>query len=108
LAAFSFSCPAFPTSGTTNPSSFESDVILYDEKEGVTIERTIKMNKPLDYKGYRVFQASYIQDEEVGEASVFSIAKNPGIYLIYGGAIIILMGVITLFYLHPFFNGGRK
>ncbi len=94
--------------GTANPSSFESDVILHDEKDGVTLERTIKMNEPLDYKGFRVFQASYVQDEELGEASVFSIAKNPGIGLIYTGSVIILIGVLFLFYLHPFFNGGRR
>jgi hypothetical protein len=35
---------------------------------------------------------------------VFTVAKNPGIGLIYGGAAIILAGVIVLFYLHPFFN----
>jgi len=91
--------------GTSSPASFESDVVLTDEKEKLKIERTIRMNKPLDYKGYRIFQSSYIQDPEAGEASVFQIAKNPGIKLIYSGALIILAGVAILFYLHPFFNG---
>ncbi len=93
--------------GTTSPSSFESDVVLSDPKENMTLEKTIRMNKPLDYKSYRVFQSSYIQDEQFGEASVFSVAKNPGIQFIYSGAVIILIGVILLFYLHPFFGAGN-
>ncbi|MBI4352456.1 MAG: cytochrome c biogenesis protein ResB [Candidatus Omnitrophica bacterium] len=90
--------------GTQNAASFESDVALHDPRENVTIEKTIKMNKPLDYKGYRIFQSSYIQDPGSGEASVFTVAKNPGIVLVYSGACTILTGVILLFYLHPFFS----
>ncbi len=90
--------------GTSNPSSFESDVILTDPSERITLEKTIKMNKPLDYRGWRIFQSSYMMDERLGEGSVFTIAKNPGIALIYGSAPVILLGVILLFYLHPFFN----
>ncbi len=89
--------------GTSSPSSFESDVVVTNP----SAEKTISMNKPLDHNGYRIFQASYIQDETLGEASVFSIAKNPGIRFIYSGAIIILIGVIILFYFHPFFTGKK-
>ncbi len=94
--------------GTSSPASFESDVVLTDEKEKLKIEKTIRMNKPLDYKGYRIFQSSYIQDPEAGEASVFTIAKNPGIRLIYSGALIILAGVAILFYLHPAFSSSGE
>lgn len=91
--------------GTSNPASFESDVTLFDPAKGVKIERTIRMNEPLDYAGWRIFQSSYIQDPQYGEASVFTIAKNPGIGLTYAGALILLAGVITLFYIRPFSSG---
>ncbi len=91
--------------GTSNPASFESDVTLFDGAKDIRIERTIKMNEPLDYAGWRVFQSSYIQDPQFGEASVFTIAKNPGIGATYTGAIILLLGVITLFYIKPFGSG---
>lgn len=90
--------------GTTSPASFESDVTLFDPAKKITFDKTIRMNEPLDYAGWRVFQSSYIQDPEHGEASVFTIAKNPGIKFIYSGGMIILTGVILLFYFHPFFN----
>ncbi len=93
--------------GTSNPASFESDVVLRDTESGLTLERTIRMNKPLDHRGWRVFQSSYIQDERLGEASVFTIAKNPGMPAIYGGAAFIFLGVILLFYFHPFFTGKK-
>lgn len=90
--------------GTASPASFESDVVLMDTAEKLAIQKTIKMNKPLDYRGWRIFQSSYMMDDRYGEGSVFTIAKNPGIALIYGSAPIILLGVILLFYFHPFFN----
>ncbi len=94
--------------GTSNPASFESDVALTDPTQGIRIEKTISMNRPLDHDGYRIFQSSYVQDEELGEASVFTVAKNPGMMLIYPGAALILIGVILLFYFHPFFNDQVK
>jgi hypothetical protein len=93
--------------GTNNPASFESDVTLFDAAKGIRIDRTIKMNEPLDYAGWRIFQSSYIQDPQYGEASVFTIAKNPGIPLTYGGLIILLCGVITMFYVKPFGSGSH-
>ncbi len=87
--------------GTSRAASFESDVVLRDIKEKIAIEKTIHMNRPLNYKRYRVFQSSYIQDPS-GEASIFTIAKNPGIDIIYGGSIIMFIGIFTTFFVPPF------
>ena len=94
--------------GTNKPQSFESDVALSDPVEQIRIEKTIKMNKPLDYKGYRIFQSSYIQDPEHGEASVFTVAKDPGITLIYVGSGIMFLGVVLIFYISPFSPDHQK
>lgn len=94
--------------GTSNAQEFESDVVLMDVIKKTTIERTISMNKPLDYAGYRIFQSSFAQDPERGEMSVFTVAKNPGIGLIYSGSVIILIGVIMLFYIQPVWLGKKK
>ena len=88
--------------GTANAASFESDVLLEDPVDRVRIQKTIWMNHPLDYKGYRIFQSSYIQDPRLGETSVFTVAKNPGIAFIYGGAVIIFIGILCVFYVKPF------
>lgn len=88
--------------GTQKPASFESDVALSDPSTQTRIETTISMNRPLDRGGFRVFQSSYLTDPEFGEGSVFTIAKNPGIGLIYAGGIVLLIGVICLLYVRPF------
>lgn len=85
--------------GTARAASFESDVTLDDPAENLSISRTIKMNKPLDYKGWRIFQSSYMDDAEHGEGSVFTVAKNPGIPAIYGGAVILFAGVFVTFFI---------
>lgn len=88
--------------GTQNAMSYESDVILEDPAERVAIHKTIKMNQPLDYKGFRIFQSSFMQDQSRGEGSVFTIAKNPGILPIYTGSIILFAGAIFVFFVKPF------
>jgi hypothetical protein len=90
--------------GTNKPQSFESDVILSDAAKAFKIETTIKMNEPLDHKGYRIFQSSYMQDPDGTEASVFTVAKNPGIFWIYLGAGILFSGIVLLFYINPLSN----
>ena len=96
--------------GTTNASSYESDVTLEDPKEGLSIKRTISMNHPLDYKGYRIFQSSFNQDPILGNTSIFTVAKNPGIQLIYSGAIVMFLGIFLIFYVQPLssLNNGRS
>ncbi len=55
--------------------SYESDVILRDHS--MQWEETISMNKPLRYKGYTIFQSSFIETP-IGERSVFSVVQNSG------------------------------
>ncbi len=88
--------------GTHNPASFESDVMLEDLKNKVKITQTISMNKPMDYEGYRIFQSSYIQNSSSGEASVFTVTKNPGIGFIYFSSFAIFLGAFIQFYVKGF------
>ncbi len=94
--------------GTSQAQSYESDVALEDKAEGLKIEKTIRMNKPLDHKGYRIFQSSYIQDPNAGETSIFTVAKNPGIGLIYGGSIVMCLGILIVFYIKPLSSFSAK
>ncbi|MEE4291155.1 MAG: cytochrome c biogenesis protein ResB [Cycloclasticus sp.] len=41
------------------PKSFESDLVVYDERLSVPIEETISVNHPLIYDGYSIYQASF-------------------------------------------------
>ncbi len=94
--------------GTRSPAAYESDVVLHDHVSGVTIEKKIYMNHPLDYKGYRIFQSSFIEvPPGEPEISVFQVAKSPGTPIIYLGAIVMIGGIVTMFYIKPFSSSVR-
>jgi len=41
------------------PKSFESDLVVYDERLSQPLEKTISVNHPLIYDGYSIYQASF-------------------------------------------------
>jgi len=42
------------------PKSFESDLIIHDPENNALITETISVNHPLSYKGYTIYQASFV------------------------------------------------
>jgi len=44
---------------TGQPKSFQSDLIIHDDKLDKPIEKTIAVNHPLIYRGYAVYQATF-------------------------------------------------
>ncbi len=75
--------------GSMSPASYESEVILIDKKDGVTMPYRIYMNHILDYKGYRFFQASYDRDER---GTVLSVNHDPGTLWAYLGYFMLGLG----------------
>lgn len=94
--------------GTNQPASFESDVILKDDSTGSVREVNISMNRPLEHRGFRVFQSGYQQPEGGPEISIFSVAKDPGIPMKYLGAIVLVGGTLLMFYTRKFSNRGQQ
>ena len=88
--------------GTDRPASFESDVTLRDDFRGVQKDVTISMNNPLVYRGVRIFQASYSRTPGEPDISVFAVGFDPGIGIKYAGAVIMIAGIITMFYFKKF------
>lgn len=80
--------------GTMMAQSYESEVSLEDGTSHI-----ISMNEPLKHKGYTFYQASF-QEDDKGQpvASILSVNRDPGRALKYGGAILILLGSIIMFY----------
>ncbi len=88
--------------GTERPASFESDVTLRDDFRGLQKDARIAMNEPLSYQGLRVFQASYVRTPGEPDISVFAVAYDPGIFLKYLGAVVMVAGIVTMFYTRRF------
>lgn len=88
--------------GTNRPASFESDVTLKDDLSGIRRDLTIGMNRPLTHRGFKVFQSGYQQPPGEPEVSIFTVAKDPGIPIKYGGAAVLIGGILTMFYTRRF------
>lgn len=80
------------------PKDFISKVtILKDGKE--VISRDIRVNEPLSFGGYTFFQASY--DNEGLSWSGLQVVKDPGIAVVYSGFILLIAGLMIIFYINP-------
>ena len=81
--------------GSNSPSSYLSEVKVYDKISNNSFEYTIFMNNVLDYKGYRFFQSSYKMDES---ATILSVNKDPGKIPTYIGYTLLFLGLfLSLF-----------
>ncbi len=85
--------------GTNQPASFASDVIVSDPKSG-TFPVNISMNYPLYYRGWKFFQSSFI--EGTPTYSIFSVAYDPGTKTVYAGCVILILGLIGIFFVKPY------
>ena len=77
------------------PAAFESDVEMSDPARGLILMRTIKMNQPLRYRGYHLYQSSYVPGQV--ETTILSVRNDPGTPFVYAGFLIVIGGVITMF-----------
>jgi cytochrome c biogenesis protein ResB len=65
----------------------------------VAAEKKIEVNDPLRYAGYSLYQSSY--DSENLRWSGLQVKKDPGVPLVYGGFLLQILGMITIFYINP-------
>jgi cytochrome c biogenesis protein ResB len=85
--------------GSNMAATYESWVRVDDPEHGVS-EHHISMNHPLHYRGYIFFQSSFVEGEPM--MSIFSVARSPGLPLVYVGTTLIACGVIWMFYVKPY------
>jgi hypothetical protein len=84
--------------GSRMASTYESTVRVDDPEQG-TFETLISMNHPLHHRGYIFFQSSFIEGRPM--ISIFSVARAPGLPLVYLGTALIGIGVAWMFYGKP-------
>ncbi len=94
--------------GTNRPASFESDVILKDDATGTVRDVNIRMNHPLKYRGFKVFQSGYQALPGQPEVSIFTVAKDPGVIIKYIGAVVLISGILIMFYSRRFSSRPKK
>ena len=80
------------------PKDFISKVtVLKSGKE--IIKKDIRVNEPLRFGGYTFFQSSY--DTEGLNWSAIQVVKDPGVGVVYAGFIMLIAGLIIIFYVNP-------
>lgn len=77
--------------GTDKAKSFSSQITVQDGN--TSWPTALEMNKPLRYKGYTLFQSSFVDSPE-GTASVLTVVKNQGWIFPYFGTVIIFLGLL--------------
>lgn len=89
--------------GTNRAKSYMSEVEVAGQKH------EISMNSPLHHGGFTFYQASYDTDSDgKPRTSVLSVNYDPGRFLKYLGSLMIVCGVISMFYFRPRYSGSRK
>lgn len=88
--------------GTSNPAAFRSQV----EVQGQSHE--ISMNEPMVRDGFKFFQSSYSQMPDSTPVSIFTVARDPGIWLKYLGSIMVVLGIATMFWMRPYQLGRKR
>ncbi len=89
--------------GSMQPSSYESKVVLIDERKNLKMPYRIYMNHTLDYDGYRFFQASYDPDEK---GTILSVNHDPGKIPTYIGYALLALGLLLNIF-NPYSRFGR-
>ena len=79
--------------GTDIASLYKSEVMVLDG--GVEQRVTIQMNEPLRYKGYTLYQASFVEASAGGtETSVLAVVHNMGRVFPYISSLIMCIGLL--------------
>ena len=87
-----------PYPGSRMASTFESTVRVEDPEKG-TFEALVSMNHPFHHRGYIFFQSSFVEGRPM--MSIFSVARAPGLPIVYLGTTLIGVGIIWMFYVKP-------
>jgi hypothetical protein len=101
--------------GTNQPATYTSYVQLTDTSQKIAGEdRIITMNQPLEHRGYKFFQTNLVPagiDEATRKPislSVFTVSRDPGIWLKYLGSTMLALGIACMFYMKAYFFKPRR
>jgi len=62
--------------------------------------KRVIVNDPLRYCGYAFYQSDWDKDRE--SYTILEVKKDPGDEIFYVGGVLLMVGVIWIFYVKPF------
>ncbi len=90
---------------STQPYSYEADLLITDLKDNDVVEKTISMNKVHEtWDGYRFYLANISPSQETSVQRIQIIVnQDPAKYwLTYPGALMMTLGIILLLWVRPY------
>ena len=78
--------------GTEIPKTYSSQVQILDGE--LKLEKTIEMNQPLRYRGYTLYQSSFL-DKDGNLSTILTVVKNVGAIFPYLAVIFLCVGLFT-------------
>jgi cytochrome c-type biogenesis protein CcsB len=92
--------------GRMGDASFASSVQLTDPAENVNERRDISMNQPLVHRKFAFYQSSFQELPNGKEASILTVAYDPGRFLKYLGCAMICLGIFVMSFMKGRASGG--
>jgi hypothetical protein len=89
--------------GGAGDAAFASQVRVIDDEIAWEESREISMNEPLTHRGYTFYQSGFNQSGHTADASVLSVAYDPGRPVKYAGSLMICTGIAIMFYMRAYF-----
>ena len=84
-----------------NIKDYFSDVLVIDEGKIVN-SKSIQVNDPLHYGGYHFYQSNY--DQKEGRYTILSVVSDSGLYIVYLGYLLIMIGILWQMWVIPMFR----
>ena len=88
--------------GISTTRIFRSHVFAWEPGSQDTVTHDVILNHPLVMGGYTISQSSWIDLENGRQATVLGVAYDPGIPFMYVGSILLVVGMIGIFFLKPY------
>lgn len=70
-------------------------------------EKKIRVNDPLHYGGYTLYQSSYREEDDLSW-TVLEVKKDPGVSFVYTGFSVLIVGMTIIFYINPLLRRTKK
>jgi len=83
---------------------YYSTLAIVEDGEEV-MEKRIKVNDPLHYKGYRLYQSNYKKEDPT--YSGILVSRDPGLRLAWAGFAMMCLGVVYVYYVRPRVRRGK-
>ena len=80
----------------TDAKNYYSKLAILKDQQVVS-QREIFVNDPMYFGGYAFYQANF--DPQNLRYSGIDVVKDPGLWFVYGGLVLMLLGVLHIFYL---------